>query len=178
MNKNDVAQSSLIDLQRALGVPDDYALNCKLPLCLEPATLVDTELDFYQRPQQLTPAAFSAWSAMREAATQQGLSLFLISAFRSNQYQHDLIAGKLAKGRSIEEILRVNAAPGYSEHHSGCAVDVGTLGCDALSEEFENTKAYQWLVKNAEQHDFHLSYPRDNPFGIDFEPWHWCYRGA
>jgi zinc D-Ala-D-Ala carboxypeptidase len=178
MNKNDVAHSSLLDLQQALGIPGDYAQTCKLPLCLEPATLVDTELDFYQRPQQMTPAAFSAWTAMREEATEQGVSLFLISAFRSYQYQHDLIARKLANGQSIEAILRVNAAPGYSEHHSGCAVDVGTLGCDALSEEFEITEAYQWLVGNAIGYGFHLSYPRDNPFGIDFEPWHWCYRGA
>ena len=69
----------------------------------------------------------------------------------------------------------MNAAPGYSEQHSGRAVDLGTMGCDALSEEFENTKVYQWLVKNAGGFGFYLSYPRDNPYGIDFEPWHWCY---
>jgi len=51
------------------------------------------------------------------------------------------------------------------------------LGCNALSEEFENTEAYQWLVENAASYDFHLSYPRGNPYGIDFEPWHWCYIG-
>jgi len=176
MNDNDVAPSVLKQLQQALGIPDDYEQSSKLPFCAEPAVLVETELDFYRRKQRLTPAAFSAWSAMRDAATEQGVSLFLISAFRGYQYQHDLIARKLESGQSIEAILRVNAAPGYSEHHSGRAVDVGTLGCDALSEEFNNTKAYQWLSKNAALYNFYLSYPRDNSFGIDFEPWHWCYR--
>jgi len=50
------------------------------------------------------------------------------------------------------------------------------LGCDALSEEFENTDAYQWLASNAAGFDFYLSYPRGNLSGIDFEPWHWCYK--
>lgn len=175
MSNDDEPQLSLKELHKALGIPKDYAASCKLPLCLEPATLVETELDFYKRQQRLTPAACSAWSEMRDAATHSGISLFLISAFRGYQYQHDLIAGKLEKGQAIEAILRVNAAPGYSEHHSGRAVDLGTMGCDALSEEFGKTPAYQWLVENAARYGFSLSYPRDNPYGIDFEPWHWCY---
>ncbi len=177
MNKQDDFHSTLNRLHQALGIPPQYGDNCKLPLCREPETLVDTELDFYKRPQRLTPLAFAAWSRMREAAVEQGISLFLISAFRGLQYQYDLIAHKLQDGQSLEQILMVNAAPGYSEHHSGRAVDLGTLGCGALTEEFENTEAYQWLVLNAEAYDFHLSYPRENPYGIDFEPWHWCHLG-
>jgi D-alanyl-D-alanine carboxypeptidase len=176
MSKSDETPPSLKQLHQALGIPPDYAASCTLPLCLEPEALVDTELDFYQRQQRLTPAAFSAWSEMREAAMRAEVSLFLISAFRSYQYQHDLIAGKLDKGQAIEAILRVNAAPGYSEHHSGRAVDLGTMGCDALSEDFAKTKAYQWLTENAAGFGFFLSYPVGNPYGIDFEPWHWCYR--
>lgn len=176
MKNNDETRSSLKQLHQALGIPADYAASCALPLCLEPTALVDTELDFYQRQQRLTPAAFSAWSILREAATAEKISLFLISAFRGYQYQHDLIARKLEKGQAIEAILRVNAAPGHSEHHSGRAVDLGTMGCAALSEEFEKTIAYQWLEVNAGRYGFYLSYPPDNSYGIDFEPWHWCYR--
>jgi len=176
MSNTDETRSSLKQLHQALGIPVDYAERCSLPLCVEPSVLVDTELDFYQRQQRLTPAAFSAWSELREAATRHGISLFLISAFRGYQYQHDLIAGKLEKGQAIEAILRVNAAPGYSEHHSGRAVDLGTMGCAALSEDFGKTKAYQWLAENAGRYGFYLSYPRDNPYSLDFEPWHWCYN--
>lgn len=176
MNKPDDLMATLQGLHQALGIPPDYVERHKLPLCLEPDVLVDTELDCFQRPQRLTPSAFAAWSGMREAAVQQGVSLFLISAFRSVQYQHDLIARKLQNGQTIEQVLRLNVAPGYSEHHSGRAVDLGTPNCDVLTVDFEKTKAYQWLEENAGAYGFVLSYPRDNPYGISFEPWHWCFQ--
>lgn len=163
-------------MHEALGISVDYAKEHRLPLCREPENLVDTELDFYQRPQKLTHDAFKAWTSMKAAATEQGISLFLISAFRGLQYQHDLIKRKLEKGQKIEQILMVNAAPGFSEHHSGCAVDVGTLGCDALVADFENTDSFQWLESKASAFGFIMSYPRDNPVGIDYEPWHWCFH--
>ena len=160
----------------SLGIPADYADSCKLPLCQEPAELVPTEPDFYQRPQTLTPAALAAWQSMKQAAAESGVEIFLISAFRSLQYQHELIESKLQKGRSLTEILTVNAAPGFSEHHTGRAVDLGTSGCPALVEEFENTLAFQWLATNAKRFGFQLSYPRDNASGIGYEPWHWCFQ--
>ena len=138
--------------------------------------LVDAGLDFYGRPQRLTPAALQAWQNMVQAATNQGITLLLISAFRGLDYQCELIQRKLAKGLTIEEILCVNAAPGFSEHHTGRAVDIGTENCPALEEEFEQTLAFGWLQANAAQFGFVLSYPRDNPAGITYEPWHWCFR--
>ena len=160
-----------------LGIPKDYLQECDLPLCPEPVALVDTELDFYQRPQRLTAEAFAAWQDMRTAAAKDGVTLFLISAFRDIEYQANLIANKLDKGQAIDEILQVNAAPGFSEHHTGRAVDIGTPGCDALVTEFENTHAFQWLKENAGVFGFVLSYPPDNSLGIIYEPWHWCFQG-
>lgn len=159
-----------------LGIPADYLSRCTQPLCEEPPELVATETDYYGRPQQLTPAAFAAWSSMKQAARADGVEVFLISAFRSVQYQTDLIARKLEKGLSLSQILAVNAAPGFSEHHTGRALDLGTSGCEALVESFENTKAFQWLNLEAGKYGFTLSYPRNNPWGIDYEPWHWCFE--
>lgn len=172
----DSFKQKVAQLHAALGISPDYAESCQLPWCPEPDHLVETELDFLQRPQQLTPAAFNGWSALKTAADEQGISLFLISAFRSLQYQHDLLVAKLEHGQPIDQILRVNAAPGFSEHHTGRAIDVGTDGCDALATEFENTVAFQWLTENASDFGFRMSYPRDNSFGIDYEPWHWCFH--
>lgn len=176
MNDSESYLQQLRDAHAALGIAADYLQQCTLPVCREPEQLVATEPDFYQRLQQLTPPAFAAWQAMKQAAAEQGVTLFLISAFRSVQYQHDLIQKKLAKGQSIEQILKVNAAPGFSEHHTGRAVDIGTNETTILAEEFENTPAFQWLVLNAMGFGFHLSYPRHNPAGIDYEPWHWCFQ--
>jgi D-alanyl-D-alanine carboxypeptidase len=149
-----------------------------LPLYPEPAQLVDTEPDYYGRPQRLTPEAFAAWQDMKQRAAAEDITLHLISAFRDLEYQRGLIARKLAAGQSLTEILRVNAAPGFSEHHTGRAIDVGTLDCEALVEDFENTVAYQWLEANAAAHGFRLSFPRGNPYGIDYEPWHWCFKNS
>ncbi len=165
-------------LHKALGIGADYRANCLLPLQIVPELLVPTEADCFGRPQQLAEAAFQAWTAMKQAAARQGVEMFLVSAYRSPQYQHDLIAKKLARGQSIEKILAVNAAPGYSEHHTGRALDIGAPDCEVLTEEFENTAAFQWLAVNAGRFGFSMSYPRGNEFGIAYEPWHWCFREA
>ena len=77
----------------------------------------------------------------------------------------------------MEAILKVSAAPGYSEHHSGCAIDVTTPGYKALEEPFETSPAFKWLSDNAEKFDFSLSYPQNNPHGVAYEPWHWAWKG-
>ena len=115
---------------------------------------------------------------MKEAAAQVDVTIHLISAFRDLDYQHQLLRKKLAAGETIEQILRVNAAPGYSEHHTGRAIDVGTLQCDALVEEFEQTPAFDWLQQYAAGYGFVLSYPRGNAAGIAYEPWHWCFQSG
>ncbi len=163
-------------IHHQLSIPEDYAQGTPLVLHEEPDELVPTELDFYGREQRLTPETLAAWQAMKAMAQTQGVEVFLISAFRSVDYQSQLIRRKLDAGQSIPQILLVNAAPGYSEHHTGRAIDVGTHGCPALEEEFEHTPAFKWLQKHASEFGFILSYPRENTCGISYEPWHWCYH--
>ena len=70
----------------------------------------------------------------------------------------------------------VNTPPGYSEHHTGRALDITTSDCEPLTEAFELTEAFTWLVTHASKYQFSLTYPRDNPYGIIYEPWHWAVR--
>ena len=165
----------LQQLHLALGIPEGYGRETVLRLYEEPVELVATELDVHGRDQRLTPAACQAWQAMKAAAAQDGVTLFLVSAFRSVDYQCQLIRRKLEAGRDIAQILCVNAAPGYSEHHTGRAIDVGTPGFADLEETFESTPAFAWLQAHASDFGFHLSYPRGNTTGISYEPWHWCF---
>ena len=102
-----------------------------------------------------------------------GVVLEAISGYRSHDYQLGIFERKRARGLGIAEILAVNAAPGYSEHHSGFALDVGTPGEPPAEETFESTPAFAWLADNASGYGFTMSYPRDNPHGIVYEPWHW-----
>lgn len=158
-----------------LGIPEHYARDTVLHLCEEPAELVSTEPDIHGREQRLTPAACAAWQTMKAAAARDGITLFLVSAFRSVDYQCQVIRRKLEAGRDITQILCVNAAPGYSEHHTGRAIDLGTPGFADLEESFETTPAFAWLQAHAADFGFHLSYPRGNTTGIGYEPWHWCF---
>jgi D-alanyl-D-alanine carboxypeptidase len=115
---------------------------------------------------------------MREAALREDVVLDAISGYRSHDYQLGIFERKLARGLSVDDILTVNAAPGYSEHHSGLALDIGTPDEPPAEESFERTQAFAWLRDNAGEYDFVMSYPRDNPHGIVYEPWHWCWRGG
>ena len=128
----------------------------------------------FGRPQFMTEQTYKCWCAMRSAAGNDGIDLQLVSAYRSVQYQCDLIAKKLDEGRTLEDILKSNTIPGYSEHHTGRAIDLHAGEDEPLLESFDQHEAFHWLVANAADFGFHLSYPRDNEAGIAFEPWHWC----
>lgn len=159
-----------------LGIPASHVTRCGVPAQQECANLVDTEPDVFGRQPQLDAEAFAAWTAMKAAASQQGVELQIVSAFRSFDYQKELFLRKLARGDSLEAILQVNAAPGFSEHHSGCALDIGTPDWPHLEESFESSPAFAWLKANAGRYGFHMSFPRGNAAGVVYEPWHWCYK--
>jgi len=162
-----------------LGIdPDAYAQRTGLALVAEPARLSFAGLDRYRRPLWLQAGAAGGWQRMREAARRDGVVLEAISGYRSHDYQLGIFARKRSRGQQVEQILQVNAAPGYSEHHSGLALDIGAPGEPPAEESFEHTRAFAWLRENAAGHGFHMSYPRGNPHGIVYEPWHWRYEPA
>ncbi|MGE0208148.1 MAG: M15 family metallopeptidase [Lysobacteraceae bacterium] len=163
-------------LLAGLGVDADYGRTRGLALVPEPARLAFAGFDRYRRPLWLTAAAARGWSAMRAAARDEGVALDAISGYRSHAYQLGIFRRKLARGQALEDILRVNAAPGYSEHHGGGALDIGTPGEPPAEESFEATPAFAWLVAHAARFGFTMSYPRGNPHGIVYEPWHWCLK--
>lgn len=160
-----------------LGIPRSFADACKIPLQSEAVDLVCIGEDIFGREQYLTPDACDHWQLMRTAALENDIELQVISAFRSVNYQCQLIQKKLEQGQSIHDILHVNAAPGYSEHHTGQALDISTPGCEPLTEAFEDTAAFTWLQENAHQYGFKMSYPKNNSYGIIYEPWHWSFQG-
>lgn len=168
----------LHDRLDALGLDDDYGQRTGLPLVAEPDRLALAGFDRYRRPLWLLQPAARAWSHLRAAALHEGVVLDAISGYRSHDYQLGIFERKRARGLSVEDILTVNAAPGYSEHHSGRALDIGAPDEPPAEESFEHTAAFAWLRDNAGGYGFVMSYPRDNPFGIVYEPWHWCWAAA
>lgn len=156
---------------------DTYAEHTGLPRVAEPDWLAFAGFDRWRRPLWLRDDAARAWVRMQAAAQADGVTLEAISGYRSHAYQLGIFARKRARGLAVDDILKVNAAPGFSEHHSGLALDIGTPGEPPAEESFETTPAFDWLSRHAREHGFGLSYPRDNPHGIVYEPWHWRFNG-
>lgn len=167
------ADAALVRLGAAPGLLDARAL----PLFADATDLVVAHVSRSGREHVLVPAAAVAWRRMRIAADAAAIELVMVSGFRSFDRQLELIEAKLAAGEQLRKILEVMAPPGCSEHHTGRAIDIGTPGCEPLSETFEDTAAFHWLADRASDFGFALSYPRGNPEGFRYEPWHWCYAG-
>ncbi len=129
---------------------------------------------------KMRQAAAEAFLNMQEAARLDGVDLVAISAFRTLEDQDYLFFRmKAERGQAVTKRAEVSAPPGYSEHHTGYAVDIGDGNVPAtdLSTDFENTAAFKWLEENASYYSFELSFPKNNPQGISYEPWHWRFVG-
>jgi len=116
---------------------------------------------------------------MRDDAKKDGVYLVFLSGFRSIELQNEIFYSlKSIRGQIAMERARVSAPPGYSEHSTGFAIDIG----DALNREtdfeveFESTSAFRWLKKNAAKYHFKLSFDKEQK-AVDYEPWHWRYEG-
>ncbi|MEO0455882.1 MAG: M15 family metallopeptidase [Cyanobacteria bacterium P01_A01_bin.114] len=138
-------------------------------------------LPFSQNPQvKLKPAALNKLEAMVKQARADGIQLKALSGFRTLADQEYLFFEVQAeRGQTPTVRAEVSAPPGYSEHHSGYAVDLldGTRPQTDLSVSFETTPAFAWLQKNAARYGFELSFPKDNAQGVTYEPWHWRFIG-
>lgn len=164
-------------LLEQLGISSHYGRERRLKLQAECHELATIGEDVFGREQMMLPEAAMAWYAMRNAAESDGIDLQIASAFRTVDYQFGIVKRKKESGQSMNEILSVTAAPGYSEHHTGRAIDITTPGSKALEEDFESTEAFEWLTESADQFGFTMSYPRNNRHGLMYEPWHWAWRG-
>ena len=128
-----------------------------------------------------------AYTLMKTAALKRGLRLKLISGYRSYEYQRDLFTREVkrlqAEGLSLsaaqEKANESVALPGYSEHHTGLALDIMGEGDDDVGVWFEKTEEFLWLCKNAADFGFILRYPKgkERVTGYTYEPWHYRFVG-
>lgn len=115
-----------------------------------------------------------------------GRKLYIGSGYRSPGRQAYLFFKYLVTSSSfsLKENAKWIAMPGYSEHGNpvNTSADfVNENGINGISDgqsadDFAKLPEYKWLLQNAEKYNFHLSYPRNNRFGVAFEPWHWHWK--
>lgn len=129
---------------------------------------------------KLRKTAATKYQEMVKAAASEGIYLIPISGFRSvDEQQHVFFDIKAERGQNAPKRAEVSAPPGYSEHHTGYAIDIGDANAPEtnLNTSFENTLAFKWLQANAAYFSFEISFPKDNSQGVNYEPWHWRYVG-
>jgi D-alanyl-D-alanine carboxypeptidase len=118
----------------------------------------------------VTRATRDAFVAMATAAKKDSVQLIADSGFRSPGFQQRIIKRRLEAGETFERIISMVAPPGYSQHHTGRALDL--VPSEA---RFAHTPAYAWLTAHAARFGFHETYP-DSPDGLHpWEAWHWVY---
>ena len=174
-NSSDFLTTKVENALADLGAIRTLAKDRQLPTFDDAEELAIAQTDASGKPHFLIPAAASAWKELKSDAAREGCQMHILSAFRGFDRQVKVVRTALAAGRSLDEIFQSIAPPGCSEHHSGRALDVGTVGCKDLSEAFEQTAAFDWLAHRAAQYGFGLSFPRNNKWGYTYEPWHWCF---
>ena len=125
-------------------------------------------------------AMYKSLKKMQDDAERDGIYLVFLSGYRSIKLQKQIFYSlKSIRNQIASERARVSAPPGYSEHSTGFAIDIG----DAyeresdFEESFENTRAFKWLKNNAAKYHFRLSFDKKQ-ISVDYEPWHWRYEGS
>ena len=124
---------------------------------------------------------YENFKEMQYMASQRGVSLQLLSGYRSIDLQRDIFyENKSIRNQTAVERSMVSAPPGYSEHSTGYAIDVGdgNYPDTHFEVEFEQTPAFLWMKRFAPKYHFVLSFPPNNKQGVTYEPWHWRFEGT
>ena len=131
------------------------------------------------RVVKLCRPARDSFLKMSAAARADHIVLIPISGFREIAYQGSLFQKAIEHYGTEVAAARWVAPPGFSEHHTGLALDIGdgaTPDTD-VETQFETTAASQWLLENASRFGFELSFPKENGQSVAYEPWHWRFVG-
>lgn len=129
------------------------------------ANLLNLEKETYDAYKKMIAAAAKDLNLKIENGTLVGADNFLkiVSAHRSRAYQNQLRKNEPNAGRAQLAFT--------SPHFTGRALDIYVGGEPVTTKDFNRaiqieTKAYKWLVKNAEKFGFYPYF---------YEPWHWEY---
>lgn len=148
-----------------------------LPSDYEPSDLVLPQVRGDKDGLYLREEAAKAIEELFYDATNDGVNLLLVSAYRSYSYQETLFNGYVSRDGLAEAEIK-SSRPGHSDHQTGLAADICRDGC-RLNATFADTTEGQWLANNAYKYGFILRYPKgkEDITGYMYEPWHFRYIG-
>ena len=125
---------------------------------------------------EMEATAAEWFKKMVDGARADGISLRSVNAYRTEAIQNLFYSGYVRDaGRAAADTY--SARPGHSEHQAGLAVDINTA---SISQHFENSREYAWLVEHCAEYGFILRYLPGKQYitGYVYEPWHYRYVGT
>ncbi|OOP60656.1 peptidase M15 [Arthrobacter sp. SRS-W-1-2016] len=152
------------------------------PLQFVPADLVQprVQLAVSGEASLLNSTTAAAAEKLFAAATSAGVTLTLASGYRSFQTQTATYNG-YASTRGQASADTASARPGFSEHQTGWAFDIGDGGGACSFEPcFADQPAAVWAKANAYKFGFVVRYPwmLNDVTGYYYEPWHLRFIGV
>ena len=137
----------------------------------EPKRLVKIEGNY-----EATPETQAAYKELVKDLEKEGMKIYIVSAYRSISYQESLYNHYL-KTDSKQEVDTYSSRPGYSEHHTGRALDISQV--QGNLDAFEGSDEAEWVYENAYKYGFIVRYREEqmDVTGYIFEPWHITYVG-
>lgn len=120
------------------------------------------------------PVAMDAFYDMQAAAAADGISLWILSSFRSYEDQ-DVIYNRYVAQDGRDAADTYSSRPGHSDHQTGYTFDL-----NSLEQDFQYDPAGKWLDKNCYKYGFIIRYPKgkESSTGYMYEPWHVRYIGV
>ncbi len=164
---------------KTINDPHNFLVLCnkyrQLPKSFRPLNLVKIPSTYFlgDRDAKIDATALEHLILMRNDAQKKGLELIIVSGYRTNSYQR-MLYNNSKETKGIEHADTYSARPGHSEHETGFAIDI-----NSVETTFENTKEFEWLVKNSYKYGYILRYPKgkEHITGYGYEPWHYRFLG-
>ncbi len=165
----------LVLVNKYSQIPDDYEKN---------VVLVSAK-DAWGDDIEVEKNAYEQYKKLAKALKDEGVEIELDSVYRSVKEQQNLW-DRWSKDpdKGIDYAKKYAAVPGYSEHHTGLAIDIVIRKDGKLIEENEDMIAEREIFAkiHAKLADFGfiLRYleNREDITGYTYEPWHLRYVGS
>ncbi len=143
---------------------------------------------------KLQKEAFDAFQDMKKAALKEGITIKIVSGYRSFNRQKNIwnrkynlyISQGLVPNEALQKIIEYSTLPGSSRHHWGTDIDIIDASVEApknlLNEiNYDENGPYfelkKWMDINSKSFGFYLVYTKNTDRkGFKYEPWHYTYK--
>ncbi len=169
----------------AIENPDSLLVLCNkyyyLSSSYVPNDLVSVASKNTRNGAKLRKEANEAFKRLCADAAKEGIEIRITTAYRGYGFQKTLY-DRYVKNDGKAAADTYSARPGYSEHQTGLAMDLGGKTPSGTWDlgYFDGTDAFHWMQEHAVEYGFILRFPEDKVdiTGYQYEPWHYRYVGV